>query len=817
MIKNISKLSIAALSLLLGVGTPMRYMPSKAASNTQYLAEIKVGMDKTEEGAAKSLLDDGFTILKDDNGNNADLNYEAGSKDPTMGRGQKVVYLGYKTTNDPTFAITDLAVMNMRGGYSIKDYEALMATRLKTEVLPFIDRFIVTLDEYRANLKSPFAANKARAEYMRSMLNKLQDDDTGGLLGDLLINKTKYELGDTEYAALSDEEKKQHADIATIIMQANGKSTLSMETLLTKATDTDEKSWIDRLEDNTFDKLIEQLDEAGVDITEQDATLDRMYGDDANKLLEKWDVFNQALFEYDDKRNELANIGENVFDEQVQAIEQYDENSKDKDKNGEALVASIEVQNDFVETTLDLELIAAYERLDEVDYDFDDGSTLREFFMQDASVFAGDDIRNLYPIVASLSAGQLAGLDFLSIQDLVTIATADATSYDNNDLGNIEPVSIYEGVNREIFQKGKVALTNKALRAEAMKNDAVVDHPLSTTTYILWGATALATAGMIASFAFASQLKSFATASVAAAKTAKSIYLAQLPSITKDYINASHANGIEVYRTFSALEDQRAAKEIFNARLEGIYGSKVAKQIQDGKTTFDKVAANAATKSKIATYLGAAFTVAMAALAAVSIWSTIKELLDYYKVEYTPIPKYIVEETDITKTENGVTTVVRNDSAYYRVVECNRKPDADFYDVLQNYADLNGDVGKQWLALYYARQDGHAPIKADSLKVVTGTSTIPNGYSNLGIHNFETTNAYNLTSKYYCYNDPNKGTYVYFNLDESAIKNASVTGSNFSTGSAVLFAGIGITVGAGIGIAIMLILNKKKETKVTQE
>ncbi len=818
MLKIFSKITIAAMVVALGVSIPARYAPAMAAGETKYISEIKVGMDKTEEGAAKSLLDDGFTILKDDNGNNADLNKGAGSDD-TMGRGQKVVYLGYKTTNDPTFAITDLAVMNMRGGYSIKDYEALMATRLKTEVLPFIDRFIVTLDEYRANLKSPFTANKARAEYMRSMLNKLQDDDTGGLLGDLLINKTKYELGDTEYAALSDEEKKQHADIATIIMQANGKSTLSMETLLTKATDTDEKSWIDRLEENTLDDLKEQLDEAGVDITEQDATLDRMYGDDANKLLEKWDTFSQALNEYDDKANELANIGENAFDEQVKAIEQYDENSQNKDKNGEALVASIEVQNDFVETTLDLELIAAKERMDEVDYDFDDGATLAEFFAQDASVFNGDGIRDLYPIVASLSAGQLAGLDFLSLQDLVTIATADATSYEANDLGNLEPVSIYEGVNREIFQKGKVALTNKALRAEAMKNDAVVDHPLSATTYILWGATALATAGMIASFAFASQLKDFATASVAAAKTAKSIYLAQLPSLTKDYVRITQTPGMEKvsFSAFNALEDQRVAKEIYNARLEGIYGSKVAKQIQDGKTSFEKVAANAATKSKIATYLGAAFTVAMAALAAVSIWSTIKELLDYYKVEYTPIPKYIVEETDITKTENGVTTVVRNDSAYYRVVECNRKPDADFYDVLQNYADLNGDVGKQWLALYYARQDGHAPIKADSLKVVTGTSTIPTGYSNLGIHNFETENAYNLTSKYYCYNDPNKGTYVYFNLDESAIKNASVTGSNFSTGSAVLFAGIGAVVGAGIAVAIMFVLNKKKETKVTQE
>ena len=221
-------------------------------------------------------------------------------------------------------------------------------------------------------------------------------------------------------------------------------------------------------------------------------------------------------------------------------------------------------------------------------------------------------------------------------------------------------------------------------------------------------------------------------------------------------------------------------------------------------------------KSKIAAALGALFTVAMAALAAFSIYTTIKELLDYYQVEYSPIPKYIVEETDITEDIDGIKTVVRNDSAYYQVAECNRKASDEFYDVLQNYADLNGDVGKQWLALYYVRQEGHAPIKADSLKVVKGPSVIPSGYTELGIHNFETTNAFNLTSAYYCYNDATNGTYVYFKVDESVLEKASVAGSNFSTGTGFLFAGIGAVVGAGIGIAVMLVLAKRKETKVSE-
>ena len=107
MLKILSKLTIAALALLTGVFTPMNRFVKVEASTGKYISEVKVGMDKTEAGAAKSLLDEGFTILKNDKGENADLNKDAGSKDTTMGRGQKVVYLGFKTTHDPSQAITD--------------------------------------------------------------------------------------------------------------------------------------------------------------------------------------------------------------------------------------------------------------------------------------------------------------------------------------------------------------------------------------------------------------------------------------------------------------------------------------------------------------------------------------------------------------------------------------------------------------------------------------------------------------------------------------------------------------------------------------
>ena len=55
---------------------------------------------------------------------------------------------------------------------------------------------------------------------------------------------------------------------------------------------------------------------------------------------------------------------------------------------------------------------------------------------------------------------------------------------------------------------------------------------------------------------------------------------------------------------------------------------------------------------------------------------------------------------------------------------------------------------------------------ADSLKVQLGKSDLPDGYA-AGIHRFGEKAAFNLTSKYYCYDDPNKGTYVFFKNEDN--------------------------------------------------
>ena len=139
---------ILCISLLL---IPMQVMaaPAENVKKPLYISEVRVGMGSTSEEAAKELLEEGFTIIKGDDGKYADLNEKAGSNS-VMKKGKKnrIVYIGYKTTDDPKKAITDLAVMNMNGGYSVQDYETLMANHLEGEIKPFVERFISALNEY---------------------------------------------------------------------------------------------------------------------------------------------------------------------------------------------------------------------------------------------------------------------------------------------------------------------------------------------------------------------------------------------------------------------------------------------------------------------------------------------------------------------------------------------------------------------------------------------------------------------------------------------------------------------------------------------
>ena len=783
--------AVIFLATLIALITPMQSFAKikrtkHGSQMAEYISEVKVFYDNTD-GA------DGYTILTDESGNPIDLNQGAGGG--LGSKGEKAVYLGYKTTKDSKEAITDLAIMNMKGGYSVDDYEALMDSQMKSQIIPFIDNFIKAINEYRQNIKSGNAENKARADYVCELLNKFIDDDTGKGLGDLLQNETVYEMAVEKFSALSDDEqsktdlvrinaeirdslpeneKKEHADILTILAQSNGKALLLVENLLTRAADNNDSTWLERFLKISQDDLVEATRLSPVDASKQ---LSKLYDDDAQKLLEMTVAFREELAGYEDMQKIVEEYDADAVEKAINDFSNLSENAT-ADEISESLKACTEAKMKGSEYIRATQIIGIHDYFETLEYG--EGSLL-DFFMQDADVF-NDDITLLYPLVAALTDGQKAGLDFISLRELCVIAVTDAQGYKESETEIMPETSIYEGVDRGIYEPGGVALTSDALRKDAMSKITQDKGMFSGITIGLMVLTAVSAVCMISSvvanraFAFAENnlwqsLKNYRSGFMTLDE-----FTNKFPSIKNFASNANMYDGDLLYARY------------------------------DVQTWSQKYSGLCHTGRAYSAFLSVGFTITMVLFAGITTALAWEEMKDYYKVDFTPIPKYMVDEKDITGfNSKGEKIVLKNQTAYYKAVECNRSENAEFYKVLGSSADMNGDVGRQWLALYAVKNEMMDPILASSLKVVVGDTTVPNDYST-GIHMFGSAAAFNLNSSLYDWNKDAKSVFVYFKTDDSA---TSTTGSNFSGGTLALAGGAGIAVGALV-TAVATKCGKKK-------
>ena len=712
-----------------------------AASNTEYISEVKVFMAKEESDAKSALQSEGYTLL--------DCNLNQDAEGGVGSKGKKATYIGYKTTTESSEAITDLAVMNMKGGYKTKDYESLMDQYILGEIEPFLDNFIAAIKEYRTNYSSKNSANHTRAKAVHDLLNKYKDDDTGKYLGDLLLNETKYEMGDAAYNKLSDDEKKNHADLVTIFAQANGQATLVIENLITRGSDTNDTTWIDRFSGTTYDDLVASTGKTPTDAKQE---LAKLYDDDANTIVDDlWDDFKETMEGYDEAAEEVKSYDSSSYEKAAEAVENLSDSASDEEKE-EVYETYYEEVEKYYAYMSNVETVTVHDMLSEIDYE--DG-TLLDFFLQDTS--SDDfDITCVYPIVASLTSGQRSGIDFVSLKELCVMAITDEDGYSSIDAGAIPETSIYDGVDREIYDKGGVGITSDAIRTDALnKMQSGKGSKISGTTIALWCVTG-----------------TLFVASVASAAVSVYVRLITVPNIKFDAL-LYHANG----------------------------------HIRLGYDT-EALAEKWATASNVCKYLSVGLAVVTIILAGISIWQTYKDLKNYYKVDLTPQPRFIVEESDITGyNKKGEKIVIKNQSAYYKIVSTNRSESDENYENLGTGNDLNGDVGAQWLTLYAVRMEGKDPILASSLKTVTKSADIPAGYET-GVHMFGEDTAFNLNNTNYVWDDDAPSVFVYYKVDDSA---ASTSGSVFSAGVLALTGGLCLIAGAGLTAIIMTVIRKKKE------
>ena len=793
--KHLSKVIIAVfMAVLMGTLLPVQVF----ADTPDYISEVKVFM-----GDYSSAEAEGYTLLKDGN-NPFDLNDDAGGS--IASKGEKAVYLGYKTTKDRNDAITDLALMNMKGGYDVAEYDALYNRYINAQMMPFIQTFLATINEYRANYVSKKTANKARAQYIHDTLNKFIDDDTGKGLGDLLLNTTIFEMAKPQYDALSDKEKektsfndvnesvrnslsaterKEHADLLTILAQGNGNAILLMQNLLMRAADSNNNTWMDRMSDLSYDNL---LDQTGLPPTDAKKKVAKLYDDTAQTILDMWDSFSEEMNAYDENVEAVEAFDYDACQEAIDAKDTITEKTSEAEKE-EILNAFVEAVGKLSEITAKSQAIAVHDALEE--YDYLDG-TMLDFFMQSAEELE-DDITILYPMAAVLTNGQKAGLDIVSLRELCIITLTDGKQYNNIDADFMDETSVFDGVDRRIYEKGGVALTSDSLRKDALAKASESDSfSFSWWTYGMMGVTVLSAAALFASVNMLGKVKNLASE---ATSHYEYVYDVIEEKGYSDITGASLSNE----QIIAEMKTRDGWRDVYNN-----YNS-----------------ANSLVKST--RYLVYGITAVMVIMIAVTTWLTWRDMCAYYDVKFSPIPHYMVEEKDIIGyNSKGEKIMLKNQSAYYKAVQCNRTEADEMFKTLGTCADMNGDVGQQWLALYAVKNEAMEPILASSLKVVVGSAEMPAGYTT-GVHMFGSEAAFNLNSSLYDWNNSAPATYIYFKTDDDAPSTAGsafmpsvVTLNEFGKGTVVLAAGGGLILGAAI-TAIAALTNKKKKIKASKE
>ncbi len=773
---------------------------AEEAEGGKYVSEVFIAYGKTEAKASEWLKKNGWEPVQGD--------FNAGKAsffDDNMLQDQNVAaVMGIKRTDDKNDAITDMAVMNMTGGYSLPQYEELLGQK-KAEIDDYINHFKVVIEEYRANYNNEGSEyGKKRADMAYELLNKFYDgdpedryavNDTGENLGKLFLEKTRQEGND------------KGADLQQIILESSGPAVLAVESLLALGTDTGEETWIERASGLTGDELSENLEKYVSEAEGQDIApsavsqfLNQNYGDTATVLADQWtDIHDEMLWyqTYNDE-NGLWQGEEEDAEVYTDRLTQYFDDLKKQNED--------KYNEDCQRYNTDAIL---YNRLYEVPYEGDWGETMGDFFNPaDGEEYM--DSEYFLPMAAALSDGQRVGLEFISLQTLLIIGlgSEEGLDYIKPDLkdvlsDDIEEIDVYTGINRGAFRKG-VAITNEALMEQNAGKGQAFDQ--------LWDNT-----GLVAITSYAAGAIGLITLATGAYFSVKKTILASPPGIIEncrgkaqfeyfkfDSWHVHREVGVPAANNPHTASFQQAQRDLHRAR-----------------------GYNVSTAGRWMLGIGGAILIGAAIVKGVQMWK-------YYQRTMKPIPTMIVDESDIVTyltDDNGKPllddkgnqkkNIDFNTYEYYMAVKCNR-PEVgeigDWQDGVEEYknedhycfdiADLNADMGQEWLALYTVKSSNKGdPILADTLTLKYGKAEMPQGCT-VGLHLFTYTNAVDLGDTAWAFNNGKKGVRFYWDVDEGAF--ATEAASTFSGGYLAL-AGIGGLILGMAGGAVVLRPRKKKE------
>lgn len=792
LIISIALLLIGVIAFNFVTGKPLAY----AASLKTYISDVKIlrcDMNNFDEESRK-LKKEGYTIDTKYNFEEQDSQNEDIYADMDKPR----AYLAYKTTKDYRNAITDLAYMNMKGPYSFADYEKLQIEQKKV-ALQLSQKLSSGVSLFRTNYK----AKVPGAQFAYKMLNYFKEDDSGELMGDFLL---KTDLKNNKFYETVIKDMEEGKDVETalntdklykVCLQMDGviRDIVTNSIAIACATIAGEADdWMTKLMKMTDQDIYDQ------DIIENEPGAMILFNTIAGTYRD-YDQYKKFLTAVEGK------YGDEWFDESdPEEMAEYDELVKEYYKDTERFhnVESIyEILGSI--PYCDDKVTNGYSPYGKFDEPYTGNGALINLFLNIEEELVFEDF---YPMASVFTEAQLDMIYIAGIETFITSCSNTektwtdlqndinkSIKYDYENPNAVAPVvSVYTGVDRDLFTMDGIALTDEAARRQNVDVDDYwyygnIPYEAELALYIIGGIGAASVLGGIA--------YSLATKGTVLTTYGKTFSSSALTKIAK-----LNVQGRAVSATLKAQAGQGSGLNLKSTKID-VLKNKAATSFKGTMKGLWYGDLKVCTASYVG---GLMLTVGLFVLLLVTTIYFIYNYIVSSQKTYTDIPKVIMNNFSkdvkvLEPDENGKDKwVTRQESIYTRynaVMDQNGK-----------FADINSN-GYEWIVPYVSKDpNAGAPITTDFTFYHNTNNTSSAGFSpmtRIGEKNY-----YNAHS-----NSNSNKLYVGYKRDATAYPK---TASSFSAGAFTLALCGGIIVGGALGwLGTWLILKKKRKNKLVAE
>ena len=394
--KNLySKLiSIVLVVALLMMNSPIvSAAPSRNKGNVTYLSEVTLIEAVSDEEAQKILTE----LKKEENGGFTNMI----SLDLNKG-GQKKVYLAYKTSNNVDDAITDLAIMNMNGNFTMGNYEQILSENM--------ENFARVAQDYRS-IAAEFAANyaagnvNARTAYRQLNLYYIEENGVKTYMGDYMLNFPATDEG-----------------FAEILFRGNLNIIANLRALMAMGVGNGETTLAKRIADAYANAE-----------TDPSVYSTAAYEDAAKAIKEDIEEMKKAV---NNLEAEIANIDADIT---------LDEENKQSFK--ETLQNSLDVSKAFLELLKEIPM----------------GETTLGDYVMGAAII---EENKLYPVVAAGTQAEQLLMEYHSLYEVLLYDVLEMSNEELEAAlqgleANVAPLSVYHGVQNDLVS-GTIGVTGDA-------------------------------------------------------------------------------------------------------------------------------------------------------------------------------------------------------------------------------------------------------------------------------------------------------------------------------------------------------------------